>query len=61
MRKPYRCDQCGKAFSRPSSLDTHMAVHTGAKPFGCPHPGCGKEFSVRSNLKRHMKIHEKGG
>lgn len=51
----YICQQCSKAFSRPSSLKIHSHSHTGEKPFKCGHPNCGKAFSVRSNMKRHEK------
>lgn len=32
----HRCPQCGKAFNRPSSLVTHVNMHTGAKRTSCP-------------------------
>ena len=51
----YICQNCKKAFSRPSSLRIHSHSHTGEKPFKCPHTGCGKAFSVRSNMKRHER------
>nr|XP_018259432.1 uncharacterized protein I303_08361 [Kwoniella dejecticola CBS 10117]OBR81590.1 hypothetical protein I303_08361 [Kwoniella dejecticola CBS 10117] len=38
------CPVCDKRFNRPSSLNTHMAVHTGAK--------------LSSNLRRHERTHE---
>ncbi|KAJ9103804.1 hypothetical protein QFC21_002266 [Naganishia friedmannii] len=57
LPKNHICHLCGKAFNRPSSLNTHMAVHTGAKPFQCPKRDCGRKFSVSSNLRRHMKTH----
>ncbi|KAI8356651.1 hypothetical protein BD560DRAFT_406505 [Blakeslea trispora] len=53
----YRCNQCQKTFSRPSSLRIHILSHTGEKPHICPHSGCGKRFSVQSNMRRHLKVH----
>ncbi|KAI8875705.1 hypothetical protein K501DRAFT_202041 [Backusella circina FSU 941] len=54
----YRCNQCAKVFSRPSSLRVHTLSHTGEKPHMCPRYGCGRRFSVYSNMRRHLKIHE---
>lgn len=33
--RPHRCPQCGKGFNRPSSLVTHVNMHTGAKRTSC--------------------------
>ncbi|KAL7420960.1 hypothetical protein Q5752_003844 [Cryptotrichosporon argae] len=52
------CPVCDKRFNRPSSLSTHMSVHTGAKPYQCKREGCGRRFSVSSNLRRHERTHE---
>lgn len=53
----FECSYCGKRFSRPSSLRTHIHSHTGEKPYRCDMPGCGRCFSVHSNLRRHQKNH----
>ncbi|KAG2209454.1 hypothetical protein INT47_008297 [Mucor saturninus] len=53
----YKCNQCSKTFSRPSSLRIHILSHTGEKPHVCPQAGCGRRFSVQSNMRRHLKVH----
>jgi KRAB domain-containing zinc finger protein len=40
--KPYKCDICGKVFSRNSRLQQHITTHTGDKPYRCDK--CGKGF-----------------
>ncbi|KAL1405075.1 hypothetical protein Q8F55_008698 [Vanrija albida] len=55
------CPVCDKRFNRPSSLATHMSVHTGAKPYQCNREGCGRRFSVSSNLRRHERTHDMRG
>ncbi|KAF8531608.1 hypothetical protein JB92DRAFT_3104771 [Gautieria morchelliformis] len=54
-KKKYKCPECGKAFDRPSGLETHSSRHSGNKPYPCPTPGCDKTFSVRSNMTRHLR------
>lgn len=53
----YKCNECFKTFSRPSSLRIHILSHTGEKPHICPQPDCGRRFSVQSNMRRHLKVH----
>uniref|UniRef100_A0A2K5PRP7 Zinc finger protein 837 n=1 Tax=Cebus imitator TaxID=2715852 RepID=A0A2K5PRP7_CEBIM len=46
----YACDECGKAFTRTSSLLQHERIHTGERPYECAFVRC-------SGLYRHQKTH----
>ncbi|XP_063814021.1 oocyte zinc finger protein XlCOF7.1-like [Pseudophryne corroboree] len=54
-KKQYPCSECGKCFTKKSSLITHHRVHTGVKPFSCSE--CGKFFTQKSNLVTHQRCH----
>lgn len=51
----YPCKHCEKRFLNNRTLETHMRVHTGEKPFSCEH--CKKCFSQKGNLLNHIKLH----
>ena len=53
--KQFKCLQCNKSFSGPSSLSRHIKTHSNEKPFECVQ--CKKVFSRLSSLKRHESSH----
>ncbi|CAG8594321.1 2299_t:CDS:10 [Cetraspora pellucida] len=62
-RKPYKCDDCEKAYRHPHELEDHRNYkHGGENPNKCLIEGCKsfkKSLSGRNSLRRHnLKFHE---
>lgn len=53
--KPWKCGDCGKAFSYCSAFTLHQRTHTGEKPFPCA--DCGRAFSQSAHLAQHRRVH----
>lgn len=51
------CSRNGRPFKAKYKLVNHIRVHTGEKPFACPHIPCGKVFARSENLKIHKRTH----
>lgn len=57
--RPFKCNQCDKAFARKNHLDRHLASHMEDKdkPFHCS--VCSKGCITQQQLKRHEITHTK--
>lgn len=49
------CLICEAVFTHPTSLKTHMLVHSGERPFKCDH--CDKSFARKTVLNIHRRLH----
>ena len=53
----YKCKECGIVFDKKWSMNVHIRVHTGERPYVCEVPECGANFARPQNLWRHHKTH----
>ncbi|XP_037327449.2 uncharacterized protein LOC119217697 [Pungitius pungitius] len=53
-----QCGECGRVLSSAASLESHVSLHAGRRPFSCTL--CGKRFPDSSGLKRHGRVHRNG-
>ncbi|CAM9119155.1 unnamed protein product, partial [Bubo scandiacus] len=54
---PYGCSHCGKSFSRPDHLNSHVRqVHSTERPFKCE--ACEAAFATKDRLRAHTVRHE---
>ena len=53
--KAFKCECCGQRFTKRSSLNTHIKIHTGEKSFKCDF--CEKKFTNKQILTLHLITH----
>ncbi|XP_065087380.1 zinc finger and SCAN domain-containing protein 2-like isoform X2 [Ochlerotatus camptorhynchus] len=54
----YKCAECGKKMASPYTYQAHLRIHSGERPFQCPH--CSQSFRISQGLARHVReVHEK--
>ena len=49
----HECCYCGKKFVTKNSMQIHMRVHTGEKPYACEY--CGEKFNHNVSRKNHIR------
>ncbi|XP_010141763.1 PREDICTED: transcription factor E4F1, partial [Buceros rhinoceros silvestris] len=53
--KPYKCDECGKEFTKSYLLKRHQEVHVNERRFRCGE--CGKLYKTIAHVKGHRRVH----
>ncbi|XP_062404233.1 uncharacterized protein LOC134094642 isoform X2 [Sardina pilchardus] len=49
------CSYCGRTFKSRFTLQCHIRVHTGERPYSCS--VCGKSFTQQSIMSAHRRVH----
>ncbi|KAG7167387.1 Zinc finger protein 219-like [Homarus americanus] len=47
-----RCNFCGKVFRWPCLLQRHIRIHTGERPYSCPH--CPYAAAQKFDVTKHI-------
>ena len=50
--RPYKCEDCPKAFKHKHHLSEHKRLHSGEKPYQCKK--CLKRFSHSGSYSQHI-------
>ena len=53
VTKSFKCETCGKEFSKQSKLKRHKLIHVKVNPFPCLL--CGRRFKRKDHLRGHIK------
>ncbi|XP_070569171.1 zinc finger protein 493-like [Ptychodera flava] len=56
FKRPFQCEECGKAFKVMGHLVMHKRIHSGEKPYKCK--VCDRAFRQKGTMSRHMKRHK---
>lgn len=52
-----KCNICKRTFPREKSLQAHIRIHTGERPYICDFPDCGRRFAQSGQLRTHQRLH----